>query len=121
MNGHAYGEEEPTEKCPYCGRICSADFVDIGVGFTQCGPYHCTSCGASEMGCFDEERDLSPDELRTGWYAPGNPPSDKANVIDGKIVDHRVMRRTYHEAFADNPRYNEAGVVEDWWKTIRGK
>lgn len=42
--------DEPKEKCPYCGDECNADFVDNGVGMVQCGPYHCFSCGASEIG-----------------------------------------------------------------------
>lgn len=38
------------EKCPYCGTECEADWVDVGVGFVQCGPYYCENCGASEIG-----------------------------------------------------------------------
>ncbi|WP_214807518.1 hypothetical protein [Exiguobacterium sp. s102] len=36
--------------CPYCDTKMEADFVDVGVGYVQCGPYHCYSCGASEIG-----------------------------------------------------------------------
>lgn len=36
--------------CPYCGNKTEADSVDVGVGHIQCGPYHCESCGASEIG-----------------------------------------------------------------------
>lgn len=36
--------------CPYCQSEMDADFVDVGVGWVQCGPYHCVSCGASEIG-----------------------------------------------------------------------
>lgn len=42
--------DEPTQKCPYCKSEMTADHVDVGVGMVQCGPYHCTSCGASEIG-----------------------------------------------------------------------
>jgi hypothetical protein len=63
MSGYAYGEHEPTEACPYCSTICRADFVDIGVGFTQCGPFHCEQCGASEIGPYDQERELIDEEL----------------------------------------------------------
>lgn len=42
--------DTPSEKCPYCGDSMEADFVDVGVGMMQCGPYHCYSCGASEIG-----------------------------------------------------------------------
>jgi len=38
-------------KCPYCGFAeCEADWVDIGVGEVQCGPYYCPECGSSEIG-----------------------------------------------------------------------
>ena len=36
--------------CPYCNNVTYADSVDVGVGFVQCGPYYCESCGASEIG-----------------------------------------------------------------------
>ncbi|MFJ6264223.1 hypothetical protein [Lysinibacillus xylanilyticus] len=36
--------------CPYCEGTTYADSVDVGVGFVQCGPYHCENCGASEIG-----------------------------------------------------------------------
>lgn len=42
--------DEPTENCPYCGSECEADWVDVGVGSVQCAPYHCESCGSSEIG-----------------------------------------------------------------------
>jgi hypothetical protein len=37
-------------ECPYCKDSMEADYVDVGVGMVQCGPYHCCSCGASEIG-----------------------------------------------------------------------
>lgn len=119
MSGYAYGDNPPTEACPYCNAICDADFVDIGVGFTQCGPYHCLSCGASEIGSFDTERELSADEKRTGWYGPGQEPSDKANVIGGKVVSHQVMATEYYRKFAGNIGYEKPGVVEDWFAEMR--
>lgn len=93
--GYGYGQDPPTEECPYCGAICDADFVDIGVGFTQCGPFHCTECHASEIGPNDEPRELTEQEKKTGWYAPGSPPGSSANTIDGKIVTHQVARAHY--------------------------
>lgn len=42
--------DTPTKECPYCKEEMEADFVDIGIGMQQCGPYHCQSCGASEIG-----------------------------------------------------------------------
>ena len=31
MNGYTYGDA-PVERCPYCGSVCEADWVDVGVG-----------------------------------------------------------------------------------------
>ena len=33
--------DTPSKPCPYCGSECEADWVDIGVGMQQCGPYYC--------------------------------------------------------------------------------
>lgn len=38
------------KECPYCKEQTEADWVDVGIGMIQCGPFHCTSCGASEIG-----------------------------------------------------------------------
>lgn len=42
--------DTPTRECPYCKDEMEADWVDNGVGMVQCGPYHCYSCEASEIG-----------------------------------------------------------------------
>lgn len=42
--------DEPILECPYCESDMEADWVDVGVGSVQCGPYHCMNCGASEIG-----------------------------------------------------------------------
>ena len=42
--------DTPDEPCPYCGEMCSAEFVDIGVAMQQCTPYYCHGCRAIEMG-----------------------------------------------------------------------
>ncbi|HGH7178522.1 TPA: hypothetical protein ACJMKL_000662 [Bacillus luti] len=42
--------DTPTRECPYCKSYMEADWVDVGVGMVQCGPYHCYECGASEIG-----------------------------------------------------------------------
>lgn len=117
--GYGYGQHPPTEKCPYCGARCDADFVDIGVGMQQCGPFHCENCGASEIGPHDKERVLTNEESKTGWYAPGKPPGSSANVIGGRIVSHVVMRDTYRDKFLGEPLYDVPGEVEKWWKDIR--
>ncbi len=119
MGGYAYGQHEPTESCPYCETICRADFVDIGVGMQQCGPYHCEACGASEIGPYDDDRPLTDQERECGWYGPASEPGSSANVIGGRIVSHQQARNTYRREFAGNPLYNLPGEVEAWWKKQR--
>lgn len=94
-------EREPKEKCPYCGSACHADFVDIGIGFQQCGPYFCENCKASSIGTYDSPRQLTPKEIETGWYAPGKPVSDKANTLNGKLVDHVEALELYRVGLLD--------------------
>ena len=108
-------------KCPYCGELCEADFVDIGVGMQQCGPFHCESCLATQIGPFDDNsaRALSDDERQTGWYAPRTPPGSSANVIHGRVVSQYVMRAAYREEFLNNPLYDDKSYVEAWKKKIR--
>lgn len=120
MSGYTCGQHQPVEKCPYCGSFCDADFVDIGVGYQQCGPYHCLSCGASEIGPYDAERKLSAKEERCGWYGPDQPPGSSANVIDGKIVTHQVMVAAYREEFVGNPLWQDDSYVKEWYRKTRG-
>jgi hypothetical protein len=91
---------EPFSKtpCPYCCFAdCEADWVDVGVGYIQCGPYYCPDCGASEIGPFDPDRDdaHTADAKRTGWYPPGAPLSALANAIGGIPVDHQTAKAVY--------------------------
>lgn len=113
--------EQETRPCPYCGIICNADYVDVGVGLQQCGPFHCDTCGASEIGSFDEERPLTEQEEKTGWYGPDSEPGSSANVIGGKIVSHQQMKETYREEFYQNPLWHDKAYVEKWWNTVRKK
>jgi hypothetical protein len=119
MGGYCYGEHEPTEVCPYCGTICRADFVDIGVGMQQCGPYHCDECGASESGPYDADRPLSDSEKAAGWYAPGKEPGSSANVIHGRVVGYVQARDTYRAEFIGNPLWHDEKYVADWWEKTR--
>lgn len=121
MTGYGYGDHPPTEPCPYCGAVCDADFVDIGVGYQQCGPYRCLECEASEIGPYDEERELTPRERETGWYAPGRPPGSSANVINGRVVSHQQMRETYRREFEGNPLWHDKAYVDEWWRKVRGE
>lgn len=120
MRGCAYGEETPTEACPYCGVTCHADWVDVGIGFTQCGPFHCTACGASEIGPYDEPRELTAREVETHWYAPASEPGSSANAIAGRIVGYKAMDSLYRSNFFGGGGYHGVpGFVEEWLKRIR--
>lgn len=120
-SGYPYSDHEPTENCPYCGTVCRADFVDVGVGYVQCGPYHCDNCLASEIGTYDKERELSAEEIKTGWYSPGSEPGSSANMIGGRIVSHVQARDTYKQEFYRNSQYDIPGFVENWWNEQRKK
>lgn len=110
-----------TTPCPFCKTICECDLVDVGVGMAQAGPYHCENCGASQIGPHDDERELTDEEQKTGWYKPGSEPGSSANVIGGKIVSHKVMQATYRREFLGNPLYEDKSYVDNWWKEIRKK
>lgn len=108
-----------TEPCPYCGNACCADWVDVGVGHIQCGPFHCDACLASEIGPYDEPRELTEREKETGWYAPGAEPGSSANVIGGRIVTADKMKDAYRSEFTGNPLHEVPGYVEQWRADVR--
>lgn len=118
--GYLYGEGVPTEKCPYCREVCYADFIDIGVGMTQCGPYYCEGCGATEIGSYDNRSGMTEIERKLGWWSPEHGPGSSANVIGGKVVGHAEMLDAYRTAFVNNPIYDEPGVVQQWFQDVRG-
>jgi len=88
---------EPTRPCPYCGETCYADWVDVGFGpyGVQCGPYYCEACRASEIGPYDKDRDLTPEEKKYGWYKPGAPLGSSVNAIGGLPVAADDALRIY--------------------------
>ena len=117
MSSNYYSYDTP-EKCPYCGDDCHADFVDIGIGMEQCGPYHCDSCGASEIGpelrswYVDERTPILRDghpfseiELENGWYDPNKKKvSPYANTINGVLVDHKTAKVAYDLGILDEKK-----------------
>lgn len=119
MSGYTYNEKEPMELCPYCGSECLADFADVGVGMVQCGPFHCENCHASQIGPYDEPRELSEREQKTGWYKPESQPGSSANVINGRVVTHREMDAAYRAEFAGNPLYEVPRAVGSWFEETR--
>lgn len=108
--GYVYGESEPKERCPYCNAMCCADFVDVGVGMIQCGPYHCEACGASEIGPHDKPRPLTKIEEDTGWYGPGSSAGSSANVDDkGKHITYYEADTLYRQKQGVTSRYDSNG------------
>ena len=108
------------QNCPYCENPdCYADWVDVGVGYVQCGPFYCTKCNASEIGTYDEDRALTEREEKTGWYEPGSIPGSSANVINGQIVSQSTMKAVYQNRFRGSPDWEDEELVKDWWKSIR--
>ncbi len=84
-----------TQPCPYCSNPhTQAEWVDVGVGFVQCGPYHCEHCEATEIGPHDTPQELTEEELRTGWYRPGRLPPE-VSTIGGKLVDTQTALDMY--------------------------
>lgn len=96
----------PTAPCPYCQLPMEADWVDVGVGMVQCGPYHCENCHATEIGPekyekTDDELKLDPDERRTGFYKGRISPH--ANQHNGKVITHRQADAIYRaKSFEEN-------------------
>ena len=108
--GYAYGEPEPKERCPYCKALCCADFVDVGVGMVQCGPFHCEACHASQIGPYDDLRPLTAAEEAFGWYAPASVPGSSANVDeDGRVVRYFEADTLYRASCVVPPRYDRHG------------
>jgi len=97
------------ETCPHCGyKDCEANFVDIGVGFTQCGPFLCDECGSYQT------RDGS-------WNKAKDPIPEGINALNGKIVGHQEMLVAYKEEFTGNPLHGVDGVVDAWREKHREK
>lgn len=93
--------DTPPEPCPYCGAECEADWVDVGVGMVQCGPYHCEECGASEIGP-EGSAGRSDEEKKTGWYrGDSGKVSPYANTVGGVIVDHKTAKVMYDFGLLD--------------------
>src|SRR5699024_7440330 len=110
--------DEPTEECPYCKEEMEADWVDVGVGSVQCGPYHCQSCGASEIGtemkfevlkeengkcagignCLNFE-EFPEEEITIGYYTVKISPY--ANTVEGEIVDQVSAKNAYNAGRLD--------------------
>jgi len=94
----------------------------------QCGPYHCESCGASEIGperydwaqgprdefgrvqpifegpdmLMREGHPFTDRELDLGWYDPATKKmSPYANTSGGVLVDHQTAKELYDVGLLD--------------------
>ena len=104
---------DPLRPCPYCTHPISADWVDVGVGWIQCGPYHCPVCNASEIGPEYNKvvHRLTEEEKNTGFYKSEISPL--ANQHKGKLVSHKVAEVLYREKyFAENGNPYNAKVYK---------
>jgi hypothetical protein len=111
---------EYTSPCPYCGAPCECDLADVGVGFVQCGPYHCEACEAYEAGPYDDKaEDKARIDQKTGWFPPKSAPGSSANMIGGRLATVEETRVAYHARFAGNPDYHEPGAVDAWFAEQR--
>lgn len=96
-----------TEPCPYCQHpACEADWVDVGVGLVQCGPFVCPECGASEVGPHDTNT-LDPEEEKLGWFKP-NHFGTSANTFKGRHIGHVEARALYRAGLTINDHRDEA-------------
>lgn len=105
-----------------------ADYVDVGVGMVQCGPFCCRGCGASEIGperykhTYDEgwkilssedQADalgLDAEERKTGFYK--NRISPLANQHNGKVISHKQADALYRaKYFAEHGNPYNAPVI----------
>jgi hypothetical protein len=91
------------ETCPYCGFLdCEAEWCDVGVGYVQMGPHHCTKCGAFEIGPNDRSNP-SKEEKRIGWYSPSSKSlPDTVSTIDGALIDSATALGMYRTGLVDH-------------------
>lgn len=95
----------PKDNCPYCGKEVEADYVDVGVGFVQCGPFYCNDCEASEVGPHDKTEGRDDIDWDTGWYKPLSPAGSSANVDDeGRIINYHQADELYRAKHGVGPR-----------------
>lgn len=91
--------------CPYCkADDCEAEWVDVGVGLVQSGPYVCRNCGASEIGVYDK-KEVTSEEKNSGWYYPNNH-SEHVSTIGGVIIHSKDALLMYQAGLVDKIPFN---------------
>lgn len=67
-------------ECPFCGGLCDAEFVDVGIGGpgVQVTPFVCGSCEAQQMNPHHDNSHATPEEAKVGWWRGPEPPNPYA-------------------------------------------
>lgn len=86
--------DTPTRRCPYCGDEMQAEFVDIGIGMQQCGPYICLTCEAYEIGP-NNTQTPTEEEAKTGYYKGGEKQVHTPLFVSQEEADYELI----HEDF----------------------
>lgn len=105
-------DAHPRETCPYCGTEgCCADWVNVEIGYVQCGPYICENCGATSIGAFDQNH-KTEEEIATGWFRPGNI-GTSVNTSGGRIVaSYRDAEDLYRAGMLDEKIVPDDALVK---------
>ena len=109
------------ETCPYCGDThCQADWTDVGIGHVQTGPFHCDSCGATEIGPHDEATP-SETENAMGWYAPNSANLPKTvSTINGQFVDAQTALAMYRRGLVPGVPFQLQTSPEEFARLLKG-
>lgn len=90
-------------KCPWCGSTnVEADWVDIGVGSEQAGPYMCHNCQSTQL--YEEDyKEASQEEKEKGWW-------------QGRYVDEALKERNKNNmlilAISDDHSFRKDREIE---------
>lgn len=101
-SGHYRATGKFVACCPFCFGKCSAEYVDVGVGYMQCEPFHCGDCGAIEIGSADGYGAPEGATVWMGFYLPAEGPS----------ADERVRAII---ANSDHPYNCRCQGCRTWW------
>lgn len=113
-------------ECPYCKEVMECDTVDVGVGHVQCGPYHCYSCHASEIGpelddwCYKDREGktiyTTAKRRYFSWVRKG-----KGGKVRGTDYSKRVLRHDapFTQEELDNGFYK--GKISPYANTVGGQ
>lgn len=108
-DGHKYNY-----KCPRCGNMCWAEFVDVGFGWQlaqQMSPYICDNCHWVERGCTSDE--CYEEKCKSWKYCLGISQEKKERNKMLKVVEDISFRHeTYVAEEVDKLQMNGYEVYE---------